>query len=135
MDLSTYARDAALNAIFLNIAFPAPVTPLYLAFYSSDCGRAGTSGTDITTSIRASGRLAVASSSWTAIVANGNGRLISNSAALSLGNAASSITNTHIGIWTAASGGNFIARIVSPFTVTSGQPYSIGVNALNFEFT
>ena len=133
MDLSTYARDATISALFLNVGFT-PVATLHLAFYSSDCGRAGTSGTDITTSIRAAGRLAVASSSWSAITANGNARFINNAAALSLGNAAASITNAFIGIWTQASGGNFITRVSAPFTVTSGQPYTIGVNSLNIEF-
>lgn len=133
MDLSTYGRDAVISALFLNVAFPTPAPTLYLAFYSSDPGRTGTGGTDITTSIVAAGRIAVASSSWSTIIANGDARRISNAAALALGNAAASITNTHIGIWTAASGGNFITRVSSPFTTTSGQPYTIGVNGLIFE--
>ena len=134
MDLSTYLRDATLSSTFLNIAGPAPVTPLNLAFYSSDCGRAGTSGTDITTSIRAAGRMAIASSTWSAITANGNARRITNAVAISLGNAAASITNTHIGIWTAASGGNFIIKVSAPFTTTAGQPYTIGIGDLIIEF-
>ena len=134
MDFATFVRDAILNGFFKNVAFPTPSATLYLAFYSSDPGRDGTGGTDITTSIVAAGRVAIASSVWGAIIANGNARRISNSASLALGNAATSITNTHIGLWTAASGGNFIGRGVSPFTTTAGQPYTIAVGALVIEF-
>ena len=133
MNFATYVRDAVLNGFFKNVAFPTPPATLYLAFYSSDPGRSGTGGADITTSIVAAGRVAIASSAWGAITANGNARRISNAAAISLGNAASTITNTHIGIWTAASGGNFIGNGTSPFTVTSGQPYTIAALALNVE--
>ena len=133
MDFSTFVRDAILNALFKNVAFPTPSATLYLAFYSSDPGRSGTGGTDITTSIVAAGRVAIASSAWSAIIANGNARRISNAAAIALGNAASSITNTHIGVWTAASGGNFVGKGTSPFTTTSGQPYTIAANALVVE--
>jgi hypothetical protein len=129
---STYFRDAQL-AWIKGTTFPTPPANLYLAFYSSDPGRAGTSGTDITTSIVAAGRVAVASSAWAAITANGNARQISNTAGISLGNAVSSISATHIGVWDASSGGNFIGGASSPFTTVSGQPYTIAANALVIE--
>jgi|GEM_PF-2282628 len=129
-DMSTFARDEILSYFFKDTAMTARSATLYLAFYSSDPGRTGTSGTDVTTSVRSAGRLAIASSSWGAVTAVGNARQISNSATLSLGNAASSISVTHGGIWTASSGGNFITKVSMPFTTVSGQPYSIAIDAL-----
>lgn len=125
-DLSTAVRDLILEEYFRG-------QDLYLAFYSSDPGRAGTSGTDVTTSVRAAGRLLVPDSSWSAITANGNGRLVRNAAGLDLGNAAASISVTHAGLWTAASGGTFVLRTSGAFTTVSGQPYTIAINALSFE--
>lgn len=125
-DLSTAVRDLILEEYFRG-------QNLYLAFYSSDPGRAGVSGTDVTTSVRAAGRLLVPSSSWSTVTANGNGRLVQNAAGLDLGNAATSISVTHAGLWTAASGGTFVLRVASAFTTTSGQPYTIGIGRLTFE--
>ena len=129
---STYYRDQVLSWV-KGTTFVAAPANLFLAFYSSDPGRAGTSGTDVTTSVVAAGRVTIASSAWGAITANGNARRISNSAAISLGNAASSISVTHIGLWTASSGGNFIGGASSPFTTVSGQPYTIAGGALIIE--
>lgn len=129
---STYFRDQILSWI-RGTTFAAAPANLFLAFYSSDPGRAGTGGSDVTTSVVAAGRVSIASSAWAAITANGNARQISNTAAISLGNAASSISVTHIGLWTASSGGNFIGGASSPFTTVSGQPYTIAGGDLIIE--
>ena len=133
MDFSTYLRDAILSWI-KGTTFPTAPTNFYIAFYSSDPGRAGTGGTDITTSVRAAGRIAIASSGWSAITANGNAREISNSAGLTIGSAASTISSTHIGLWDASSGGNFIARAVAPYSFISGTSYSIAIGDLDLIF-
>ena len=133
MDFSTYLRDAILSWI-KGTTFPTAPTNFYIAFYSSDPGRAGTGGTDITTSVRAAGRIAIASSGWSAITAVGNSRLISNSAGLTIGSAASTISSTHIGVWDASSGGNFIAKAVAPYSFISGTSYSIAIGDLDFIF-
>jgi hypothetical protein len=133
MDFSTYLRDAILSWI-KGTTFPTAPTNFYIAFYSSDPGRAGTGGTDITTSVRAAGRIAIASSGWSAITAVGNSRVISNSAGLTIGSAASTISSTHIGVWDASSGGNFIARAVAPYSFISGTSYSIAIGDLDFIF-
>jgi hypothetical protein len=131
MDFSTYLRNAILSWV-KGTTFPTPPANLYIAWYSSDPGRAGTGGTDITTSVRAAGRLAIASSGWTAIADDGSARKIDNSGSLSMGAAASTISSTHIGLWDASSGGNFIARAVAPFSYISGTSYSIAANDLDF---
>jgi hypothetical protein len=133
MDFSTYLRDAILSWI-KGTTFPTAPTNFYIAFYSSDPGRAGTGGTDITTSVRAAGRIAIASSGWSAITADGNSRLINNSAGLTIGSAASTISSTHIGVWDASSGGNFIAKAVAPYSFISGTSYSIAIGDLDFIF-
>lgn len=131
MDLSTYLRNAILSWI-KGTTFPTAPTNFYIAWYSSDPGRTGTGGTDITTSVRAAGRLAIASSGWTAIADDGAARKIDNSAGLTIGSAASTISSTHIGIWDASSGGNFIARAVAPYSFISGTSYSIAIGDLDF---
>jgi len=83
MDFSTYVRNAILSWI-KGTTFPTAPSNFYIAWYSSDPGRTGTSGTDITTSVRAAGRLAIAASGWTAISASGDARKIENSAGLTL---------------------------------------------------
>jgi hypothetical protein len=129
---STYIRNSLLSWI-KGTTFPSAPANFYIAFYSSDPTRTGTGGTDITTSIVATGRVTIASSGWSAIESSGDSLFVKNAAAISLGNAASSISCTHIGLWTAASGGNFIAKAVSPFTTVSGTPYTIAAGALIFE--
>lgn len=131
MDLSTYLRNAILSWI-KGTTFPTAPSNFYIAFYSSDPGRAGTGGTDITTSVRAAGRLAIAASGWTAIADDGGARKIDNSGGLTIGSAASTITSSHIGIWDASSGGNFIARAVAPYSFISGTSYSIAIGDLEF---
>jgi hypothetical protein len=119
--LSTYRRDLTLNDI--------KSANKYIAFYSSDPGRAGTSGTDITTSVT-SGRKLIATSDWGSVTSSGDARQIANSASLSLGNAPSTITVTHIAIWTASSGGNCEATGVCSFTTTSGVASTIGIGLI-----
>jgi hypothetical protein len=131
MDFSTYVRNAILSWI-KGTTFPTAPSNFYIAWYSSDPGRAGTGGTDITTSVRAAGRLAIAASGWTAISASGDARLIENSGGLTIGSAASTISSTHIGLWDASSGGNFIARAVAPYSFISGTSYSIAIGDLEF---
>jgi hypothetical protein len=131
MDFSTYVRNAILSWI-KGTTFPTAPSNFFIAWYSSDPGRTGTSGTDITTSVRAAGRLAIAASGWTAISASGDARKIENSAGLTIGSAASTISSTHIGLWDASSGGNFIARAVAPYSFISGTSYSIAIGDLEF---
>jgi len=61
-----------------------------------------------------------------------NARKIENSAGLTIGSAASTISSTHIGLWDASSGGNFIARAVAPYSFISGTSYSIAIGDLEF---
>ena len=63
---------------------------------------------------------------------DGSARKIDNSGGLTIGSAASTISSTHIGLWDASSGGNFIARAVAPYSFISGTSYSIAIGDLEF---
>jgi len=120
--LSTYTRDQTLTTI--------TSATRYVATYSVAPSRAGTGGTENTTSIRTAGRIAIASSEWDAIESSGNSRQRKNTNALPFGNAVNSVSVVFIGLWDAATGGNFIAGVASPFTSTAGAPVTIPAGAL-----
>jgi len=127
--LSTFFRDGILSYI-KGTALPTSPANLYVATFSVAPSRAGTGGTENTTSIRTAGRIAIASSAWDAIEASGNSRQIKNTNALAFGDSVNSVSVVYIGLFDAASGGNFIAGVASPFTSTAGAPVTIPAGAL-----
>ena len=127
--LSTYFRDGIL-AYIKGTALPTFPANLYVATYSVPPSRAGTGGTENTTSIRTAGRIAIASSGWDAIAASGNSRQIQNTNALPFGNAVNSVPVVYIGLWDASTAGNFYGGVASPFTSTAGAPVTIPAGAL-----
>ena len=131
---STYLRNAQLNW-FRGTTFPAPPANFFIALYNGDPSRTGTAGTDVTTSIRTAGRVAIANSGWDAVADNGTARFIQNTASIAFGNSVAATTVTHVGIWDAAVGGNFIGRASSPFSSTAGAPVTIAAGALDIELS
>ena len=121
---STYFRDGILSYL-KGTALPTAPANLYVALYSVAPSRAGTGGTENTTSIRSAGRVAIASSGWDAVEASGNSRQIKNTSAID--NTASVV---FIGLWDAATAGNFYGGVASPFTSTAGAPVTIPAGAL-----
>jgi hypothetical protein len=84
------------------------------------------SGTEVTTDIRPSGRVAITSDMETAGTTN-DGKS-SSTADIDFGNADSGATVTHIAIYDAASGGNLLMSDVltgGSQTVTAGNPVKI----------
>jgi hypothetical protein len=130
--LSTFARNAQLNHI-RGTAYPSPPANLYVALFSSDPGRTGTGGTEVTTSIRTAGRVAIASSGWDPIAASGDALFIANTASIAFGNAVSSATVTHVGVFDASTGGNYYGGTASPFTATAGAPATIAALGLTIQ--
>jgi hypothetical protein len=130
--LSTYLRDAQLNQ-WRGTTYPAAPATLYIALFSSDPGRTGTGGTEVTTSIRTAGRVAIASSGWDPVASSGDARFIANTASIDFGNAVSSATITHVGIFDAATGGNYYGGTASPFTATAGAPAAIAALGLTIQ--
>jgi hypothetical protein len=94
MPLSNYLVNDILGSNF-ELGTP------FVALYSSDPGNDGTAGTDVTSTINASGRVAVSFSTPAS-------RAVANDAEVSFGNAAGAATVSHFGIWDASSGGNFL---------------------------
>jgi hypothetical protein len=129
MALSTFLRNAQLDH-WRGVTYPAPPANLYIALFSGDPLRAGTGGTEITTSVRTAGRVAIASSGWDPIAASGDALFIANTASIAFGNAVSSATVTHVGVFDASTGGNYYGGATSPFTATSGAPVTIAAGAL-----
>ena len=126
---STYFRDGILSYL-KGTALPTAPANLYVALYSVAPSRAGTGGTENTTSIRSAGRVAIASSGWDAVEASGNSRQIKNTSAFSFGNADNTASVVFIGLWDAATAGNFYGGVASPFTSTAGAPVTIPAGAL-----
>jgi hypothetical protein len=128
---STYFRDMWLSYI-TGIAAPTPPSNLYPRFYSATPSRAGTGGTDITSSIVTS-PLAIASSGWSTISNTGTSLKIANAADINYGNALATLSTSNVGLWDASSGGNFYGYSENAYTAIAGQPVIIYAGQLNFE--
>jgi len=130
--LSNFQRDMILN-VFRGVAYPAVLTNVHMAIYNGNPGRDGTGATDVTTLIRAAGRLAIPVTNWSAPATDGNGRrFIRNSVAIDWGTAASSTAATHAGFWSDATGGNYLAGGPlenNPF-FSAGSPVIFAINAI-----
>jgi hypothetical protein len=107
---STYLANAVL-AWVKGTAMPTAPTTVYVALFNGDPTDAGTGGTEVTTTIRAAGRVAVTYGT----VAS---KSMSNSAAVNFGNAASGATITHFAVFDAASAGNMLGS--NPLSSGSG---------------
>lgn len=127
-DLSTYLANEILDWI-KGGAMPTAPAGIYVALYNGDPGDAGTAGTDVTTDVRAAGRVAVTFGS----VAS---RAMSNSADVSFGASVSAVTVTHFGLWDASSAGNFIGGDALDTTriIAIGDPVSFLIGDLSVTF-
>lgn len=125
-ELSTYVANALL-AWLKGTTMPAAPAGLYVALYSSDPGQAGTSGTDVTNTVRTAGRVAVTLGTVAA-------RAVANSADVDFGAAAGGATVTHFGVWDAASGGNFIggSPVDTTRTIVAADPVKFLTGDLSF---
>lgn len=104
--------DAAnLAAYYLGTPMPTPPAGLYVAFFNGDPTNAGTGGAEVTTSIRAAGRLA---GSFTR-----SGGVLTLNTALDYGNAVANTTFTHLALFDAQSGGTMRVSSAAPGGSTS----------------
>jgi hypothetical protein len=127
-DLSTYLGNKVVRWIAGNAMPSAPAT-VYLALHD---GNPKVSGVEVTTTVRAAGRLAVA---WT-VPASGVDNELTNSADADFGDADNDASLAYASIWDASSGGNLIASKAlpgGPFSVLAGS--SVKFNAGNITFT
>ena len=125
MSASNSTENLLLSYLLTTAAVTRP-TAWFVALFNVDPGEAGSSGTDVTTTIRTAGRVAVPF----AAPANGS---IANSAVVDFGAAAGGATVTHFGIYDAATGGNLLVSgplAGQPITVNATQNVSFAAGAL-----
>lgn len=129
-DLTLYMGNA-LCRYFAGTAMPTAPTGLYVALYDGDPKGAGT---EVTTTIRAAGRVACPVTS----PAVGNTNTMSNNADVDFGNAAGAVANlSHFAIFDAASAGNMLAAkplTGGPFSVSAGRQVLFVTGDLDFTF-
>ena len=122
---SDYLEAAILNHVFRNTALTSPAA-VYLALFNGDPTDAGTGGTEVTTTIRAAGRLAITFGAP-------SGGVIANTAEVDFGTADAGATVSHIGIYDAASAGNLLTHAAitgGSQTVNTGNPVSVAIGDL-----
>jgi hypothetical protein len=127
-ELSDYLANAILNWLDGD-AMPTAPADVYVGLFNGDPTAAASGGTEVTTTIRAAGRVAV---TWGAVA----GRATENSAAVDFGVAAGGATVTHLALFDAASAGNKLGFTPLDTTraVTAGDPVVIPIGDLNFNF-
>ena len=100
--LSNFTQAALLNWL-RGTAMPAAPSGVYVGLFNGDPTDTGSAGSEVTTTIRAGGRVAA---TYGNVAGNTS---ISNSADVDFGAAAGAATVSHFGLFSAASGGNLLA--------------------------
>lgn len=119
-DFTTYTKNAILNHIYRNTALAAPAV-VYASLWNGD---PESGGTEVTTTIRVAGRVAITFGAPSAGV-------ILNSAIVNFGNAAAGATVTYMGISDASSGGNLLNKAtLGTNTVLTGVPVSFAISSM-----
>ncbi|MGU3387302.1 hypothetical protein ACLBYG_22520 [Methylobacterium sp. D53M] len=125
---STYAAQAYLNWL-RGTAMPTAPATLYFALFNGDPTDAGTGGTEVTTSVRAAGRVA-------GTYGAPSGKSMTNGSAVSFGNAANAVANvTHFAVFDAATGGNMLGSNSlgsGAGAISSGAAVSFAAGALTW---
>lgn len=122
-NFSIYFADVTLNWLKGTSAPTAP-TNVYVGLFTLLI--ADGTGTEVTTTIRTAGRVAIAS--WAALVTDGTGRLLKNSALVDFGNSVGSVTGLYIiGLWDASTSGNLLTfGTFAPRNVIATEPVYFG---------
>lgn len=125
---STYLAQAKLNWL-RGTAMPSAPAALYVALFNGDPTDAGTGGAEVTTSVRAAGRVAATFGAPSA-------KSMANSAAVSFGNAANAVASvTHFAVFDAATGGNMLGSNAlgsGAGAISAGAAVSFAVGALTW---
>lgn len=100
--LSNYTQAALLNWL-KGTAMPTAPSSVYVGLFNGDPTDTGSAGAEVTTTIRAGGRVVA---TYGNVAGNAS---ISNSADVDFGAAAGAATVSHFGLFSAASGGNLLA--------------------------
>lgn len=125
--LSTYLQNAVL-AWMKGTAMPTAPTAVYVALFSADPTDAGTLTNEVTTTVRAAGRVAA---TFGATSTASGASTIANNAVVDFGTAAGAATVTWFGIFDAATGGNMLGSgTIASGNIAQGNAVSFAVGAL-----
>jgi hypothetical protein len=102
---SNYLEDKLLNWALKGAAMGTAPVAVYVALFNGDPTDTGAGGTEVTTTIRVAGRVAV---TFGSITTASGANSVSNSADVDFGAAAAGATMTHFAIFDAASAGNML---------------------------
>lgn len=128
MSKSDYLETAICNWI-KGTTMPAAPAAVYVALFNGDPLDTGAGGSEVTTTIRVAGRVAVAFGSIS------GGGLMSNSGIVNFGNAAGAATVTHFAVYDAASTGNLLgsgALTGGSQSIGAGVPVSFAIGSLTW---
>jgi len=122
-DLSTFASNAILNAVFNNTAFA--VTTPYISLHTADPGDSGASEVTGGSYARLAGSFGAAA-----------GRAITNDSAI-LFTSMPAVTVTHLGVWDASTAGNFLFRgtLTASQALNSGDSANLAIGEADFDLT
>jgi hypothetical protein len=123
---STYLGNAILNWV-KGSAMPTAPTTVYVGLFNGDPTDSGSGGTEVTTTIRVAGRVAVTFGT----VAS---KAMANNAIVNFGAAAAGATVTHFGVFDAASAGNMLGSnaLSGGGTISAGASVSFASGALTW---
>jgi hypothetical protein len=123
---STYLGNAVLNWV-KGSAMPTAPSSVYVGLFNGDPTDSGSGGTEVTTTIRPAGRVAVTFGSVSA-------KSMSNSAIVNFGTAAGATTVTHFGVFDASSAGNMLGSnaVTGGGSVGGGAAVSFASGALTW---
>lgn len=119
-DMTSYMENALINATLRNTSYTTPTT-VYVALWNGDPGEAGSGGTEVTTTIRVAGRVAVTFD----VPVDG---VTANTALVDFGDAAGAATISHFAIMDAASAGNMLFKTA----ITGGSQSVSAGNGVSF---
>lgn len=124
MALSTDAKNNVLDAIFNNTSYA--VTTPYISLHTGDPGTTGASEVSGGSYAREDASAAFPAAASGAISSNADVEFVDMPTA----------TVTHVGVWEAVSGGNFIAggALSSSVAVTSGETFKFTSGDLDGDF-
>jgi len=126
---SNYLENHMLGWI-RGTAMPAAPSAVYVSLHNGDPTDAASGGTDVTTTIRPGGRVAV---TFGTVTTNAGANTIANTGIVDFGNAAGPASVTHFGVWDAASGGNplYFGNVTgAPVAVANGAATSFAIGQL-----
>lgn len=127
-ELSTYLANEILDW-FKGTSMPSAPSAVYIALFNGDPTATGTGGTEVTSTIRPAGRVAVTFGAITS-------RQITNSADVDFGTADAGASVTHAAIFDAATAGNLLSytALDTPRVVTAADPVLIPIGDLRIHF-